>query len=72
MLFARIGCSKKAKKDLYFMEHFDFVFKILKTWDIYMVQKRVFLAVLGHPMWPKNIVAGHNFQAEKNGTTFAS
>ena len=38
-----------------------------------MVQKNgIFLAVLGHPMWPNNFVPGHNSQAKKERATFPS
>ena len=30
------------------------------------------LAFLGHPMWPIDIVAGHNGLTEKDGAIFAS
>ena len=38
-----------------------------------MVQKiGQFLAFLGHPMWPNDIVVRHNSQTERDGATFAS
>ena len=37
-----------------------------------MVQKRSYLEFFGHPMWPNDVVAGYNGQAESDGANFAS